>query len=244
VLTDPGAWLAFLTLAGLEIVLGIDNVILLTVLVGQLPLARQRAGRVIGLGLAMLTRIALLFSIIALTRLTRPWLRLGRIDFSGRDVILLAGGIFLVVKGSLEIRRALALVKSEAAPRATSNLWLVVVQIAVLDIVFSLDSVFTAVGLARPDQLPIMVAAIVAAIVVMMFVSASIGVYLERHPTLKMLALAFLVLVGGVLLAAGLHIEVPHAYLYVALGFAGIVEALNLELRRRLARRQGEPRDD
>jgi predicted tellurium resistance membrane protein TerC len=236
-LSDPSAWLAFLTLAALEMVLGIDNVIVLSVLVGQLPTARQRAGRVIGLGLAMLTRVALLVSIIALTRLTQPWLRLGRFEFSGRDAILSAGGLFLLVKGSLDIRRMLTGAKAGAAPRATASLWLIVVQIAVLDIVFSLDSVFTAVGLARPDQLPIMVAAIVAAILVMMFVSGSIGRYLERHPTLKLLALAFLVLVGGALLASAFHLEVPHAYLYVAMGFAAVVELLNLELRRRLARR-------
>jgi len=242
-LTDPSSWLVFLTLVLLELILGIDNVIFLSILVARLPRERQGLARVFGLALATVTRIALLLSIVWLTGLTRPLLQIGRFGFSGRDLILMAGGVFLLLKSGAEIRRSLREAGSAAPRKVYSSLLLIVLQIALLDVVFSLDSVFTAVGLARPDQVPLMIAAIVTAIVAMMFISASVNTFIERHPTLKMLALAFLILVGGELVASGFEVEMPHEYLYVALGFAGMVEALNFQLRRRLARRETELRD-
>jgi predicted tellurium resistance membrane protein TerC len=236
-LKDPSSWLAFFTLAALEVVLGIDNVILLTILVARLPVRRQAVARVVGLGFAMLTRIALLLSIVWLTQLTAPWLRFGSWALSGRDAILLMGGLFLLGMSVSEIRATLAEPRTERPRRVFAHLALIVVQIALLDVVFSLDSVFTAVGLARPDQLPLMIAAIVTAVVAMMFISASIGSFIERNPTLKVLALAFLFLVGAVLIAEAFHVEVPRGYLYVVLVCATTVEALNIRRRRRRAAR-------
>jgi predicted tellurium resistance membrane protein TerC len=186
----------------------------------------------------MLTRIALLFSIVWLTRLVQPWLQLGGRTFSARDLVLLAGGLFLLVKSVLEIHRAL----EEPPPRSGAarlggGLPLVVLQIGLIDIVFSLDSVFTAVGLVK--ELPIMVAAIVVAILVMMWVSRSIGAFIGRHPTIKMLALAFLILIGIALVADALHFEIPKGYLYFAMGFAVAVELVNIRVRRR---QEGERR--
>lgn len=221
----------------LEIVLGIDNVIFIAILVVRLPQHLQRAARIGGLTLAMLTRLALLGSIVWLTRLTRPWLELAGRSFSGRDVALLAGGLFLLVKSVLEIHQALEGAREEAAPRPLrSGLIAVIVQIALIDIVFSLDSVFTAVGLVR--ELPVMVAAIVVSILVMMWLAAAIGAFITRHPTIKLLALSFLLLIGVSLLAEGLHFEIPKGYLYFAMAFAAAVEVVNVRLRRRLEQRR------
>lgn len=236
-LGDPHIWLAFLTLSLLEIVLGIDNLIFISILVGRLPAHLQNQARVSGLALAMLTRIGLLFSIVWLTHLTTPLFQVLGQAVSGRDLILLGGGLFLLVKSVLEMHQAL----EGAAPNAQQaqlrgSFTSVIVQIALIDIVFSLDSVFTAVGLAR--QLAVMVAAIVAAIIVMMLVSRSIGAFISRHPTIKMLALAFLLLIGFALVAEGLHFDIPKSYLYFAMAFSTGVELINGRLRRRLEERK------
>jgi predicted tellurium resistance membrane protein TerC len=228
-LSDPEAWLAFVTLTALEIVLGIDNIIFISILVSRLPKPQQEAARITGLALAMLTRIALLFSIVWLTRLTRPWFFIGEQGVSGRDLILFAGGLFLLAKSVLEIHGTLEGAGEERRARVYAGFAMIVAQIAVIDIVFSLDSVFTAVGLAR--QVPIMVAAIVIAIGVMMWVSGSISAFIERHPTLKVLALAFLILVGVALIGEALHFEIPKGYLYFAMAFSVGVEMINLRLR-------------
>jgi predicted tellurium resistance membrane protein TerC len=191
--------------------------------------------------LAMLTRIALLLSVVWLTRLVQPWLQIAGRSFSGRDLILLAGGLFLLGKSVLEIHQALEGPAVDASrTRLRSSLVGVVAQIALIDIVFSLDSVFTAVGLV--SELPIMVGAIVVAIIVMMWVSRSIGAFITRHPTIKMLALAFLLLIGLALVGEGLHFEIPKGYLYFAMAFAVGVELINMRLRRRMDEQRDESR--
>jgi predicted tellurium resistance membrane protein TerC len=240
-LTDPASWFTLLTLSVLEIVLGIDNIIFISILVGRLPELQRGRARVVGLALAMLTRVALLLSIVWLTRLTAPWFTLFTYDFSGRDLILLAGGLFLLIKSVMEILHTLQGAADNRNVRLYATFFVIVVQIAVIDIVFSLDSVFTAVGLARPDQVPIMVAAIVIAILVMMWVSGPISEFVERHPTVKMLALSFLILVGAVLMAEGFGLSVPKGYLYFAMAFSVCVEMVNLRLRKLLdARRDAD----
>ena len=228
-LADPQAWLAFATLAVLEIVLGVDNIIFLTILVSKVPADRQRVTRFTGLALAMLTRIGLLYSIVWLTRLTRPLIDLGSQQLSGRDLILMGGGLFLLAKGVIEIHHALEGAARANRPRPLAGVALTVIQIALIDIVFSLDSVFVAVGLAK--DLVIMIAAIVAAVLVMMWVAGTIGAFVDRHPTVKMLALAFLILIGATLVAEALHYEMPKKYLYFAMAFAAGVEFINLRLR-------------
>ena len=219
-----------MALSLLEIVLGIDNIIFISILVERLPPARRAAARISGLAVAMLTRIALLFSVVWLTRLTRPWLQIAGREFSGRDLVLLAGGLFLLGKSVLEIHAALEGSPAEAHRRRLRvGFAAVVAQIAIIDIVFSLDSVFTAVGLVR--ELPVMVAAIVVAILVMMWVSRSIGAFIARHPTIKVLALSFLLLIGVALVGEGLHFEIPKGYLYFAMAFAFGVELINMRLR-------------
>jgi predicted tellurium resistance membrane protein TerC len=230
-IADPSAWLAFVTLSALEIVLGVDNLIFLAILVERLPPHRERAARLGGLALAMATRIALLCSVVWLTHLRQPWLELGR-PWSARDLVLLAGGLFLLGKSVLEIHHSLEGAAAGApAARPHARLLPTVLQIGLIDIVFSLDSVFTAVGLAR--DFTIMVAAIVVAILTMMWVSRPIGAFVERHPTIKMLALSFLILIGAALVAEGLHFEIPKGYLYFAMAFAVAVELVNMRLRRR-----------
>jgi predicted tellurium resistance membrane protein TerC len=232
-LTQPDSALALATLSLLEIVLGIDNLVVLSILVGNLPPPRQRAGRLLGLSLAMLTRLALLFSILWLTRLRAPlFAALGR-ELSPHDLILGIGGLILLAQSVTEIHATL---ERAAAPvmraRARRGLLLVVLQIALIDVVFSLDSVFTAVGLARPDQVLIMAAAIVISVVVMMWVSGPVTALIERYPTVKVLALAFLVLIGSALIGQALGFEVPKGYLYFAMAFAVAVELINIRLRR------------
>ena len=233
-LLDPGTWMAFATLALLETVLGIDNIIFISILVGRLPPAQQPRARRLGLALAALTRIALLFSIVALTRLTRPWFSVLGQEVSGRDLILAAGGLFLLAKSVLEIHDTMEGAARGREARVLARLAAIVVQIALIDIVFSLDSVFTAVGLARPDQIGVMVAAIVASILVMMWLSAGISAFVERHPTVKILALAFLILVGVALIAEGMDFHIPKGYLYFAMAFSVGVEMVNIRLRKLL----------
>jgi predicted tellurium resistance membrane protein TerC len=227
---DPQAWLSFLTLAALEIVLGIDNIIFMLVFVDRLPERQRKSARHLGLGFAMLTRIALLFSVTWLASLRDPLFSVLGKPISGRDLILFVGGAFLIVKSIMEIREMLSGETVDRPPRALNGFWLIIVQIGVIDIVFSLDSVFSAVGLAR--RVEVMVAAIVASVLVMMVVSSAVGRFIDRHPTIKVLALAFLVLVGASLIAESLEWEVPKGYLYFAMAFAAVVEWINMRLRR------------
>jgi len=235
-LTDPQAWIAFVTLSLLEIVLGIDNIIFISILVGRLPPARRNSARISGLAFAMVTRVALLFSIVWLTRLTKPWFYLGEQGVSGRDLILFLGGLFLLVKSVLEIHHTLEGAADTRSARVYSGFAMTVAQIGIIDIVFSLDSVFTAVGLA--NDLPVMVAAVVVAILVMMWVSGSISAFVDRHPTIKVLALSFLILIGVALIVEGAHFEIPKGYLYFAMAFSVVVEMINIRLRRLLDRRK------
>ncbi len=243
-LADPQTWLVLVTLSLLEIVLGFDNIIFLSILVSRLPAAQQEPARLTGLSLAMLTRVALLFSIVWLTSLVHPLFRVGEQEVSGRDLILLTGGLFLLAKSVLEIHHTLegASRSPARAHRGYANFPMIVMQIGAIDIVFSLDSVFTAVGLAK--DLPIMVAAIVASILVMMWVSRSVSAFIERYPTIKMLALAFLILIGVALIAEGAHFEIPKGYLYFAMAFAVVVELVNIRLRRRLDARKSLDEDE
>ncbi len=192
----------------------------------------------------MFTRIALLFAIVWLTGLTAPWFSVLDQTFSGRDVILFVGGLFLLAKSVLEIHHTLEGAADDRQTRVFANFVAIVVQIALIDIVFSLDSVFTAVGLARPDQVPIMVAAIILAILVMIWVSGTISQFVDRHPTIKVLALAFLILVGAVLVAESFEFSVPKGYLYFAMAFAVGVEIVNLRLRQLLDARRGRKGED
>ena len=240
-LTDPQAWFSLVILTALEIVLGIDNIIFIALLVGRLPVRRQERARIVGLSVAMLTRIALLYSIVWLTRLTHPWFSVAGVGLSGRDFILFGGGMFLLAKSVTEIHHTLERTRSDPKARRYSSFGLIVAQIAVIDIILSLDSVFTAVGLA--NQLAIMVSAIVIAILVMMWLARGVAAFIERYPTIKVLALAFLILIGAALIASGLHFEIPKGYLYFAMGFAVAVEMTNIRLRKHLdARRRARSR--
>jgi predicted tellurium resistance membrane protein TerC len=230
-ISDPQAWLSFLTLAVLEIVLGVDNIIFLAILVDRLPPARRRSARLLGLSFAMLTRIALLFSITWIASLRDPLFTAFGLQITGRDLILFAGGAFLIVKSAQEVREALQGRMAEPKTGVLNSFWLIIVQIGVIDIVFSLDSVFTAVGLA--NRIEVMVAAIVASVLVMMMVASTVSAFIDRYPSIKMLGLAFLILVGAALIGESLHFEIPKAYLYFAMGFAAAVELLNIRLPRR-----------
>ena len=231
-LSDPQAWVSFLTLTVLEIVLGIDNIIFLSILVDRLPKAQRGSARILGLAFAMLTRIALLFSITWLATLRDPLFRAVGTDVSGRDLILFAGGLFLVVKTVMEIRDMLTGKVRVRKPGVMNGLVMIIVQIGLIDIVFSLDSVFTAVGLAK--HIEVMVAAIVISVLVMMVVSAAVSRFIDRYPTIKVLALGFLILVGVALIAESLEREIPQGYLYFAMAFSAAVEWINIRLRRRI----------
>ena len=230
-LTDPGVWAAFATLALLEIVLGIDNVIFISVLTSRLPPSQQPRARVLGLGLAMITRIGLLLSLSWVMGLTAELFSVFGHGVSGRDVILLGGGAFLIAKATREVHNSLEVEGPAKHGRLTSGFAAVLVQIAVIDIVFSLDSVITAVGLV--DEVPVMIAAIVAAVLVMMLAAGQVSAFVENNPTVKMLALSFLVLIGFALVAEGLGIVVPKGYIYTAMAFSFGVELLNIRASRR-----------
>ncbi len=231
-LSDPQVWVSFLTLVVLEIVLGIDNIIFLSVLVERLPKVQRGSARILGLGFAMLTRIALLFSITWLATLRDPLFRAVGTDVSGRDLILFAGGSFLIVKTVMDLRDMLKGKVRTRKPGVMNSFLMIIIQIGIIDIVFSLDSVFTAVGLARHIQ--VMVAAIVISVLVMMVVSGVVSRFIDRYPTIKVLALAFLVLVGAALIAQSLELEIPQGYLYFAMAFAAAVEWMNIRLRRHI----------
>jgi predicted tellurium resistance membrane protein TerC len=230
-LTDPNAWIALLTLTVLEIVLGIDNIIFISILTGRLPPDRQPKARRLGLMLAMVMRIALLLSIAWVTRLTNPLFEVLSRPVSGRDLILLGGGLFLLFKATHEIHDKLEGEEGKGDATAPASFGGVIAQVIVLDLVFSLDSVITAVGMA--EQLWVMVTAVVLAVVVMLVSSGPISDFVHRHPTVKMLALSFLILIGMSLFAEGLGHHIPKGYIYFAMGFSIFVEALNLRLRKK-----------
>jgi predicted tellurium resistance membrane protein TerC len=234
-ITDPSSWLSFVTLAMLEIVLGVDNIVFLAILVSRLPRDRQRAARIGGLALAMLTRVALLFSITWLIGARQPLFSLLGQELSLRDLVLLTGGLFLLWKSVSEIHTSVEGPKPQAGRkvRTRSKVWAVILQIAVIDIVFSLDSVFTAVGLAQ--RVEIMVAAIVVSVIFMMFVAESISDFIERRPTIKVLALAFLMMIGLALVADAFEVHIPKGYLYFAMAFSLLVEMVNMRVRDRSA---------
>lgn len=229
-LTDPAAWVSLLTLAALEIVLGIDNLIFLSIISGRLPPERQAAIRRIGLGLALVGRLVLLAGIAWVIGLTQPIVELLGFVLSWRDAILLGGGLFLLVKATIEMHHMLEPDGEEtgggAAAAATATVAGVLVQIVLIDIVFSLDSILTAIGMTQ--HIPIMVVAICAAIGVMLLAAEPVSEFVQRHPTVKMLALAFLLLIGITLVADGLHFHIPRGYLYFAIAFSVGVEGLNL----------------
>lgn len=229
-LTDPQAWIAFVTLLALELVLGIDNVIFISILAGKLPGDQRRTARLLGLSLAMLMRILLLFSISWLIGLTAPLMAIFGHELSGRDLILILGGLFLLAKSTHEIHEKLEGAEGEASVRVSPSFTSVIVQILLLDAVFSLDSVLTAVGMVQ--QIEIMVAAVVISVLVMMVSSGVIAAFVQRHPTVKMLALSFLLLIGVTLIAEGLEQHIPRGYIYFAMAFSVFVEMLNLRLRK------------
>jgi predicted tellurium resistance membrane protein TerC len=231
-LSDPQVWLAFATLTALEIVLGIDNIIFISILVGRLPKAVQQRARTIGLSLAMLTRILLLLSITWVMSLSADLFSVGSIGISGRDVILIGGGLFLLAKSTLEIHSGLEGEEQHRGARARGTFTSVILQIAIIDIVFSLDSVITAVGMA--DHVQVMIAAVVVAVIMMMFLAAPIGNFVDRHPTIKMLALSFLILIGMALVGEGVDMHIPKGYIYFAMAFSVAVEMLNIRMRKRL----------
>jgi predicted tellurium resistance membrane protein TerC len=235
-LTDANAWAALLTLTALEIVLGIDNLVFIALLTARLDKARSRRARGIGLSLAFVFRVLLLASLSSIMAMTRPVIAVSEFAFSWRDIILLAGGLFLIVKATREIHIEVeGDDESPAAPHKRA-LWAVIAQLAVIDLVFSIDSIVTAVGLA--DQLEVMVAAVIIAMIVMFAASGPVGHFIEAHPTTKMLALAFLLLIGAALLADGFHFHIPRGYIYSAMAFAAAVETFNVLARRNRQKRR------
>jgi predicted tellurium resistance membrane protein TerC len=233
-LSDPQAWIAFLTLTALELVLGIDNVIFISILVDKLPARQRELGRRIGLFLAMFMRIALLFLLSWIIGLTRPLFTVLTEEISGRDLILIVGGLFLLWKSTKEIHQLLEGEKGEASMAVRATFSAVLVQIILIDIVFSLDSIITAVGMV--DEIAVMIAAVVVSVGLMMAFAGAIGRFVSDHPTIKMLALSFLFVIGVVLIADGFDHHVPKGYVYFAMAFSVIVEMLNLRMRKRRVR--------
>ncbi|HLE96769.1 MAG TPA: TerC family protein [Candidatus Thermoplasmatota archaeon] len=232
-LTDPNVWLAFATLTALEIVLGIDNVIFITILADKLPQQDRARARRLGLAGAMFMRIGLLLSLAWIIGLTAPLFTVVGFEISGRDIVLLLGGLFLMAKSTHEIHGNLEGAEGHAGTRVPATLFGVVAQIMVLDVVFSLDSVITAVGIV--DDVPVMVAAIVTAVAIMMFFAGPVGAYVTRHPTIKMLALSFLLMIGVALVAESFDVHIPKGYLYFSMVFSLGVEVLNLRTRKAAA---------
>jgi predicted tellurium resistance membrane protein TerC len=231
--TEPESWVAFATLLAIEIVLGVDNVVFISIVADKLPSKQQQRARTLGLALAMGTRIALLFSMSWIIHLTAPLFSLLDHAVSGRDLLLLTGGLFLLGKSTLEIHHKLEAGKANGGSGQIATSFAgVIIQILLLDIVFSLDSVITAVGMV--DQITIMVAAVILATIIMIVFAAAISSFVERHPTFKMLALGFLLLVGVMLIAEGLHQHVPKGYIYFAMAFAVFIELLNMRMRPKL----------
>jgi len=229
-LMDPQAWIAFATLLALEIVLGIDNVVFISILAGKLPASQQAKARLLGLALAMVMRIVLLLSISWVIGLTAPLFTIFRQEISGRDLVLIIGGLFLIAKSTHEIHQKLEGEEGRSSSYVPPTFTSVIVQILLLDIVFSLDSVITAVGMV--DQISIMVSAVVIAVIFMMAFAGPIGRFVERHPTIKMLALSFLLLIGMTLIAEGWDQHIPKGYIYSAMAFSVFVEILNLRAQK------------
>jgi len=230
-ITDPQALIALLTLTVLEIVLGIDNIIFISILSGKLPVGQRKKGRLVGLSLAMITRILLLLSISLIIKLTAPFFTIFELGISGRDLILILGGLFLLAKSTMEIHSKLEGEEEHLNVKAKVSFWGVIIQILLLDIVFSLDSVITAVGMA--NELAVMIIAVIIAVIFMMFFSGSISDFVEKHPTIKILALSFLLLIGFSLIAEGLHQHIPKGHIYFAMAFSVFVEMLNLKMRKK-----------
>lgn len=236
-LVDPNVWIAFATLTILELVLGIDNVIFISILSGKLPPEQQQRARVIGLGLALIMRVILLFSLSWVIGLVEPLFTVWGRGISGKDLVLLIGGLFLIAKSTHEIHNSLEGEEGTAVKKAYSSFVGVIIQIVLLDIVFSLDSVITAVGMVGtqfgPNGIWIMIGAVVISIIAMMLFAGPIGNFVQRHPTIKMLALAFLLLIGVMLVAEGFHQKIPKGYIYFAMAFSVVVEFLNMKLRKK-----------
>lgn len=229
-IADPKIWIAFVTLVALELVLGVDNVIFISILAGKLPAGQQSKARRVGLALAVISRILLLFSLSWIIGLEDPIFTVFGIDITGRDIILMLGGLFLVGKATFEIHEKLEGAEGHASAAVKATFAGVILQVLLLDVVFSLDSVITAVGMV--DQIAIMVAAVVVAAIVMIVSVDPIGDFVERHPTIKMLALSFLLLIGFTLIVEALHQHIPKGYIYFAMGFSVFVEFLNLRMRK------------
>ncbi len=234
--TNPEIWIGLISLTALEIVLGIDNVVFISILAGKLPAHQQSRARRVGLSLALLTRIVLLLSLAWIIGLTAPLITVFGRDVSGRDMILIGGGLFLLAKSTREIHDKLEGAEGHANRRVSPSFSSVIVQILLLDIVFSLDSVITAVGMV--DQLGVMIAAVVIAVVIMLLSAEAINSYISRHPTIKILALSFLLLIGAALIMEGLHQPIPKGYIYFAMSFSIFVEMINLRVR---AYKQAKP---
>jgi len=230
-ISQPETWIAFITLVILELVLGVDNVIFISILAGKLPAAEQPRARTTGILMAVITRLLLLFSISWIIRLENPLLSAFGLSLSGRDLILLAGGVFLIWKSTREIHDKLEGVEGHASAKVNASFWSVVIQIMLLDVVFSLDSVITAVGMV--DHIEIMVAAVIIAAVMMIFVATPLSTFVDGHPTIKILALSFLLLIGFTLIVEGFQLHIPKGYVYFAMGFSVLVEMLNLRLRQK-----------
>ena len=236
-IADPEIWVSLVTLMALEIVLGIDNLVFISILAARLPAEQQAKARKVGLALALVTRLVLLAALAWIVGLTEPFVTFGKFGLSWRDVILIGGGLFLLYKATHEIHNEVEGDAEDKGPgRTASSFMAVVTQIAIIDIIFSLDSVITAVGMA--DHLWVMVVAVIAAVIVMLVASDPLAKFISAHPTVKMLALSFLLLIGVMLIAEGLHFHIPKGYVYFALGFSVLVEALNnwVQRRRRRAR--------
>ena len=233
-IADPQAWIALFTLTALEIVLGIDNIIFISILVGRLPEAQRQSARLLGLGLAMIMRIILLLSLTWIMKLTEPLFTVLAQEISGRDIILLVGGLFLVAKSTHEIHHAMTPHDENETEVKVKKVGFtaILTQIAILDIVFSLDSVITAVGMV--DNIQVMIIAIIAAVGVMMFAAKPIGDFVDTHPTLKVLALSFLILIGVTLIAESLDFHIPKGYIYFAMAFSVVVEMINIKMRKHL----------
>lgn len=229
-ITEPQAWIAFLTLTALELVLGIDNIIFISILAGKLPPDQRKKARTLGLALAMITRVLLLLSLSWIIRLTAPLFTVLSQEISGRDLILIVGGLFLLGKSTFEIHGKLEGEEGHASARVGPSFTSVIIQILLLDIVFSLDSVITAVGMV--DNVAIMISAVIVAIIFMMAFAGPISGFVERHPTVKMLALSFLLLIGVTLIVEGFDHHIPKGYIYFAMAFSVFVEMLNLRLRK------------
>ena len=229
-LTDPQVWIAFGTLTALELVLGIDNIVFISILAGKLPVEQQKKARLVGLGLAMLMRVGLLFSLSWIISLTAPLFTVLGQEISGRDIVLILGGLFLIAKSTHEIHSKLEGDEGSGSARVKASFVSVIIQILLLDIVFSLDSVITAVGMV--DEIWIMIAAVVVAILFMMAFASPISNFVDRHPTVKMLALSFLLLIGVTLIAEAFDRHIPKGYIYFAMAFSVFVEMLNLRLRK------------